>query len=1052
MAKVCDKINYSRDSLLKLNRPYRLPTATWQRLKELQLNAVRPTRRAGRRCRKRHFKIPVIISNRLNLDTSHYHNCNVINNNLVQIKSNNHKQCLDVHCWNARSLNEKSIFVHDYLLDKDIDILVITETWLGVEDPVIIGECTPSGYVFFNCPRPGDRHGGIAIICKSALKLSISQSSIDVVTFEHLSITDNSKSFRLTAIYRPPPSDENQFNYHQFLEEFDEFLNHLSDFPGKPIIMGDLNVHVNKPEDNDVGKYLTCISEHGFQQYVRGVTHKRGNTLDHVICHPEDDLLSLCEVSPFRYGSDHHMIQCTLNMVKPPPDRRLVTSRSYKNMDMSAFSSDLANASKRILNIDDPNIQAEQYNIVIRNVLDKHCPEKTRSYKVIRNPKWYTDEVRDARRKRRQLERKWRKTCNNEDHDKFIVQNTRVKQLIVESKISHFKERLENADSKNMFRTLNSLLNFSARKLPACSSNSTLSDNFACFFSNKVSDIRKKLDDESCNVQYNVSYNEQMCNSDFQCCFNDVDSKLDYLSFVTEEEVRNIISKLNNKNSPQDPIPTWLLKQNIDILLPVITSIINKSFKAGCFPQILRHAVISPIIKKSSLNPDILKNCRPVSNLPTLGKIIEYPAISRFNSHLHNNNLSEIFQSAYKPSHSTETALLKVKTDILNELDKGNAIALVLLDLSAEFDTIDHTIFGERMQRELGILGKARNWFDSYLSDRSSRVCVLGEFSGSHPLKFGVPQGSVAGPSIFSAYAQSVADIIKSYDIFYHLYADDIQLYTSFDPSSEDSMFQAERLLTTCIADIRSWMCVNKLMLNDSKTELFMISSPWYFNDVSNFSLKIGGSVIKPSQSIRNLGVMFDCSISMNDHVSFLCKTVNFYLRCLRKIRRYIDRTTCAHAVRSLILSRLDYCNSLLAGLSVTDIRRLQKLQNRAARLIYQVNRRTSAPPLLRELHWLPVQQRIEFKTLVHVYNCLSGSSPVYLQKLISKYTGGRPGLRSSVDHTRLVIQRTRKSYGDRSFSVIGPRLWNDLPRNIREAPNLKCFKKQLKTYLFPNV
>jgi len=184
---------------------------------------------------------------------------------------------------------------------------------------------------------------------------------------------------------------------------------------------------------------------------------------------------------------------------------------------------------------------------------------------------------------------------------------------------------------------------------------------------------------------------------------------------VSEEEVKNVISKLPNKTSPLDPIPTWLLKQCSDILLPIIMSIINNSFRVGSFPSVLREAVISPLLKKPTLNPDLFKNYRPVSNLPTLGKILEYPAVSRFNKHLHQNNLTETFQSAYKSSHSTETALLRVKDDMLNELDKGNAIMLVLLDLSSAFDTIDHNILVQRMQREFGITGLAQDWLESYI-------------------------------------------------------------------------------------------------------------------------------------------------------------------------------------------------------------------------------------------------------------------------------------------------------------------------------------------------
>ena len=527
---------------------------------------------------------------------------------------------------------------------------------------------------------------------------------------------------------------------------------------------------------------------------------------------------------------------------------------------------------------------------------------------------------------------------------------------------------------------------------------------------------------------------------------------LESFANVSEDEVRKIISNLPNKTSPLDPIPTWLLKRCVDTLLPVITSIINNSFRVGSFPLFLHQAVITPLIKKSTLNPDLFKNYRPVSNLPTLGKIIEYPAVSRFNNHLQENNLTETYQSAYKVSHSTETALLKVKNDMLNELDKGKAIMLVLLDLSSAFDTIDHDILIDRMQREFGITGSAKNWFNSYLRDRSNRVCVLGDYSENHPLNYGVPQGSVAGPPIFTAYAQPVANIIRRFQVAYHIYADDTQLYISFNPKSEEDTAAARSRLTNCIAEIRSWMLANKLKLNDSKTELFLIASTRHANAVSHLDLKIGGSVISPSASIKNLGIVFDNSLAMKNHVSSLCRTVNFHLRNLNRIRRYIDRSTCAHAVRSLILSRLDYGNSLLGGLSVSDVQRLQKLQNRAARLIYQVSKRTSAIPLIRELHWLPVQQRIEFKILVHVYNCVTGSAPTYLQDILTKYNSGRQGLRSNQDHTRLAIPRTKRSFGDKSFSILGPRLWNNLPVHVRGAQNVQCFKKFLKTFLFPKV
>jgi hypothetical protein len=492
------------------------------------------------------------------------------------------------------------------------------------------------------------------------------------------------------------------------------------------------------------------------------------------------------------------------------------------------------------------------------------------------------------------------------------------------------------------------------------------------------------------------------------------------------------------------------LKECADITVPVITSLVNNSFRRGIFPSSLKEAIIRPLIKKSTLNPDVLKNYRPVSNLPTLGKILEYPAISRLNEHLQLNNCTENFQSAYKTAHSTETALLRVKNDIANELDEGRVVLLVLLDMSAAFDTIDHDILINRFKNEYGVGGCVSSWFNSYLKGRSSKVCISESYSSSHKLNYGVPQGSVAGPPIFTAYSKPAAEIPKRFGVSYHIYADDTQLYVSYNPRILGDREAALARLTKCIAAIKAWMLENKLCLNDSKTEYFIVVSQRQANSIERADLRIGESVIAPSVSIRNLGVVFDPSLKMDLHVSAICRTVNFHLRNISRIRRFIDQNTCAHAVRSLVLSRLDYGNSLLGGISKFNVQRLQRLQNRAARLVYCVNRRTSASPLLCDLHWLPVQQRIDFKTLLHVYKCVQKVAPSYLQELIFSFQPGRAGLRSSKDTTRLVVPRTKRVIGECAFSVIGPRLWNKLPTEIRLAPSVQLFKKLLKTYLFP--
>ena len=244
---------------------------------------------------------------------------------------------------------------------------------------------------------------------------------------------------------------------------------------------------------------------------------------------------------------------------------------------------------------------------------------------------------------------------------------------------------------------------------------------------------------------------------------------------------------------------------------------------------------------------------------------------------------------------------------------------------------------------------------------------------------------------------------------------------------------------------------MNFLKLNEDKTEFLVLGSPHSTRIMPTVELNIGNSSIQPTPSVRNLGVLFDSNMSMSVHIANLRRNISFHLRNMSRIRRFRDYNSCHHVARALILSRLDYGNSLLFGSNESDLNKLQSLQNWAARLVCGGSKRDSASPLLKELHWLPLRQRIIYKLCVHIYKCINETGPYYLNQCIAHYEPGRPGLRSGSDRSLLVVQRTKNSAADKSFTVAGPKLWNDLPSNIRLCDSLHVFKKHLKTHLFPN-
>ena len=299
----------------------------------------------------------------------------------------------------------------------------------------------------------------------------------------------------------------------------------------------------------------------------------------------------------------------------------------------------------------------------------------------------------------------------------------------------------------------------------------------------------------------------------------EIQSELCEFQPVTVSEMEAFIKNSPNKSCELDPIPTDLVKKCTTVLVPVITRIINASLSSGVVPQVCKKAVIHPTLKKSGLDQEILKNYRPISNLSFLGKLLERVVFSQLTAYLQENELFDPCQSAYRPGHSVETLLVNLTDSIFREMDNGNITALIMLDMSSAFDTVDHTILIQRLN-SLGIKGTALDWFISYLSERSQYVRIGSSTSGLTTMKFGVPQGSVGGPLLFSLYMQPISMIFHKHRISYHCYADDIQLYLSFQPTMS-SLTSAITKLETCLQDLKTWLVSNGLKLNDDTTEFF---------------------------------------------------------------------------------------------------------------------------------------------------------------------------------------------------------------------------------------
>ena len=681
------------------------------------------------------------------------------------------------------------------------------------------------------------------------------------------------------------------------------------------------------------------------------------------------------------------------------------------------------------------------YNRTLTSILEKHAPLERKIIPQRRRIPWYNDQILTAKRLRRKAEKKWR--LSNSTHDLTAYKSARnfATNLIKKARFDFYHNLIQenSSDQGKLFRISKQLLNQNFDvPLPPHSSKAILANEMANFFVEKISNIRSKF---------------KVCtNEDCQDCVPVMDLQVpSFSSFqvITEEEARIIIMSLAKKSSALDPIPTPLVVKCIDVLLPVITKMINISLDSGHFPSSWREALVLPTLKKTGLDT-VFKNYRPVSNLSFISKVTEKAVFIQIDNHMKKHHLYPLLQSAYRKNHSTETALLKVTNDILMKINSQHAVILVLLDLSAAFDTVDHSLLLRRLETSFGISGAPLDWFTSYLTARRQCVSISGALSESLSLDWGVPQGSCLGPLLYIMYSSRLFKIIERHLPDSHCYADDSQLYLSFKPDELSSQQDAIIAMQNCIKDIRLWMEHDKLLLNDDKTEFLIIGTRQQLSKVNISSITVGNSDVMRSSVVRNLGVFIDDKLSMNSHINKICNTSFYYLHNIKRIRKHLARSSTETLIHAFVSSRLDYCNSLLYGLPQAQIDKIQRVQNAAARLIFKQPKFSHITPVLHQLHWLPIKYRIEFKILLFTFKAIHGMAPDYICKLVHQKTPGRYSLRSS---QRIILEipsgKILSTLGGRAFCYSAPYLWNNLPREITSLNSLSSFKCHLKTYLF---
>lgn len=931
-------------------------------------------------------------------------------------------------------MNAQSLLCHfdtiEYMLhNENIDILCICETWL---DSSIDSKFVKiSNFNIVRCDA--GRGSGVCIYIREVFNYSILNHNIDkIVGVEDIWIQVQLRkfpSFIVGCVYRHPKALVTSFGYLS-----DVFRNML--LRKKPIfVMGDLNDDL-LTRGNNLNRIIRNLNLKQVIDKPTRITQNSSTLLDVIITNNTEMILK-SDVEPGNVA-DHEVISVVINIHKPKQEPITKTYRSHKDYSQDIFCNLLLNNShllNRILDTDDSNCQVIIFTDVFNNCLDQCAPYVTTE--ITRPPApWIDDDMKKIIYEKNKLKERLKSNRSNHLLDsEFKDSKKLVEHCLRTSKKQHFNTEFHNCkgDSGATWKVVEGMLPGlkSRDKNLAFENPLQKAEDFNDYFAS-VGEIayRKSQEglDNTIEPEMGNYINSQTPLNTPKFRPQPVDVNTVILTFKE-------LHKTNSFGS--DAIPYKYLKDALPVLIFYITIIVNTSIITGLFAKLWKHPFVVPVFKSG--DKDDVGNYRPISLLSILSKILEKIVATQLMSFLENNKLLANSQHGFRAKLSTETALMKVNEHIYNNIDEQKVSLLLLLDLSKAFDSVCH----KTLLKKCNQLNIDEFWFNDYLSDRVQSVKIGSVTSSPKRVKFGVPQGSILGPILFLIYINDMSKILHKY--FLVQYADDSQIIISGNVHEiEDLVNRAE----IALSEAKRYFQLNGLNVNENKTQGIFIGSRQLISRIPpDVRIFFGETPIIPAQTVKNLGVHMDQYMLYDHHINSIVKKANGILLFLNRIQDNFGKTSRVIIVQSLALSIINYCGKVWGTTTGEQLDRVQKVQNFAAKVAYGgVKKYDHVTPILNDLQWLDIKNKIVFDNCIFTYKVLNHMFPDWLFKFPSV---GDLQERPTRQSNHLVIRRTNTVIGTRAISVRGPKEWNEIPVNIRNSPSIQVFKKNLKKHIF---
>ena len=922
--------------------------------------------------------------------------------------------CFKIGCLNVRSLYPKLEEVTTFLTTNHFDIFGINESWL--DSSFSDKNVEIDGYDIYRKDR--NRHGGgVCIYVKSHLECKIIHDDNVEIESLWLTLTINSKEFIIGTVYRPP--NANIVYNEQILDEIERLKNLYEHM----ILLGDLNYDCSHSSSNFVNELeeLFCMT-----QLVNEPTRETltsSSIIDIILTTVPEQHIStnVLKVSM----SDHYCIQTILqNVNNLKTSHNLITFKDYKCFVKQNFIQDISNAfhDGKLMGSNVLDLWIN-FKMKFLEISDKHVPLVTRRMKKRFKP-WVTHDIIQMMYKRDYLKKLAIKTgCQIKWNEYRSVRN-KITFMIKKGKKEYFhKESLQcKNDPKSTWKLINKVLNNRNNVSPPTK---LTAKDFNDYFSTIGENTAKEYfinDNDGSHPWKGPNFTT----TEFKFIDIQVDSVLKLLKGLGEYSNCDILG-----------FDSKLLYYSAEIIAPYISLMINLSFQEGCVVDDWKISKVTPIFKGGD-DKFSKTNYRPISVISHIAKVVEKVVQRQIMQYLMENDLVCVDQSAYRRYHNTQTSLHKCTEDWIDNICDKEYTAVCFLDIRKCFDTIDHKILLTKLSR-YGINDLEALWFSSYLRNRSQFVKCNGEISSKCHVPIGVPQGSVLGPILFSLFVNDISSHV--YPCSVNLYADDTLLYCTGHDVTE-----ATEKLQVSLNEVSKWYNGNRLALNADKSKCMVIASKHQTRNECIMNVSLNNTTMEQVKNVKYLGVIIDSNLTWNDHVSTLCKNLSYKVSQLSRSRNIVTKEMMLTIYNSIIQPTIDYAITVWGHTTMTNINKIQRLQNLSARIIVDnfdyINVR--GVDLVKELKWMNVSERIKYFEQLLMFKCIHGMAPDYLCDQVTMEIDIRNVVTRSHD-MNMHVPFPKNEFARKSVFYSGAKNWNSLSGDNKDTASIDCFKRKLK-------